>query len=209
MGDNMTLEEIKAEMKLKRKKKLHPDDHKRKKFLGIYMNKIFITIIITLLLLITLKRSEKFEKLFYENVFETYFNFSKINQTYEKYFGSSIPFSGIINNETKSVFSETLTYKSKEKYEDGVKLTVENEYLVPILESGMVVFIGDKDNYGKTVIIQQIDGKDVWYSSLENINVNLYDYVEKGNLLGEVEDCYLTLVFKKDGKVLDYEEELS
>jgi stage IV sporulation protein FA len=204
----MTLEEIKAEMKLRRKKKMHPKEEK-KKSLSKYFTKFFITVIITLVLLISLKGNKSFQTFFYNKVYENYFNFSKLNETYQKYFGTSIPFSGLIKNETKSVFKEDLVYQNKEQYEEGVKLKVGSEYLVPVLNSGMVVFIGDKENYGNTVIIQQIDGKDVWYSNIKNVNVELYDYVEKGSLLGEVNDDTLILVFKKDGKVLDYEEELS
>lgn len=203
----MTVEEIKEEMKLRRKKKLHPIEKKKKYTRYIYQ--IGITICITLALLIGLKKSEKFEAFFYRNVYEENFNFSKVNDWYQKLFGSSIPFSGIIKNNTKAVFQETLVYENSERYEEGVKLTVSKEYLIPILESGMVVFIGEKENYGNTVIVQQIDGTDVWYSNLENINVSLYDYVEAGSLLGEAKGENLILVFKKDGKVLDYEKELS
>ena len=73
----------------------------------------------------------------------------------------------------------------------------------------MVVFVGEKEKYGSTVIIQQIDGTDLWYSNLESVNVKLYDYVEKGSLLGDVVDDSLVLVLKKDGKVLNYEDEFS
>ncbi len=205
----MTLEEIKEEIKVRRKKRKHPKEGKQKKFLLKYISKVFITIILTLGLLILLKQNKNFETFFYEKVYDTHFNFSKLNQTYQKYFGSSIPFSGIVSNEAKTVFQERLTYKDQEKYEDGVKLTVDKEYLVPVIDSGMVVFIGEKEKYGKTVIVQQINGVDVWYSSLENVSVKLYDYVEKGSLLGDVAENTLILVFKKDGKVLDYEKQLS
>ncbi len=205
----MTVEDIKEEMKLRRKKKVHPKVAEKKKNWFKYCNKFFLTVVITLVLLIGLKANKKFEALFYEKVYEDHFNFSMLNDTYEKYFGSSIPFSGLITNDTQSVFKEDLIYQDKEQYEEGVKLKVGKEYLIPILNSGMVVFIGDKESYGNTVIIQQVDGKDVWYSNLENVNVKLYDYVEKGSLLGEVKDDTLILVFKKDGKVLNYEEELS
>ena len=46
----------------------------------------------------------------------------------------------------------------------------------------------------------------MWYGNLGNINVNLYDYVEKGALLGEVKDTNLYLVYQKDGKYVDYKE---
>lgn len=205
----MTLEEIKSEMKLRRMKKIHKKVVEKKKSWFSSLNKFFITVVITLILLIGLKSNEKFQTFFYDKVYEDYFNFSLLNETYEKYFGTSIPFSGLVTNEIQSVFSENLVYKAEEKYEEGVKLKVGKEYLVPTLDSGMVVFIGDKDKYGNTVIVQQVDGKDVWYSNLENVNVKLYDYVEKGSLLGEVKDDTLILIFKKDGKVLNYEEELS
>lgn len=205
----MTLESVKEEIALRRKKKTHPSVTKKKKKIYHYCVKICITVIITLSLLIALKSNQEFETLFYQKVYEDNIPFSKINDVYKKYFGTSIPFSGVISNETQSVFKEDLKYLKKEQYEEGVKLTVENNYLVPILDSGMVVFVGEKENYGLTAIIQQIDGVDVWYSNLGSVNVKLYDYVEKGSLLGEVKEDTLILIFKKDGKVLNYESELS
>lgn len=205
----MTLESVKEEIALRRKKKTHPKSTGKNKKIYNYLIKTCITIIITLGLLIALKNNQKFESYFYQKVYEDNIPFSKINDVYKKYFGTSIPFSGVISNETQSVFKEELKYKSKEQYEEGVKLKVEKNYLVPILDSGMVVFVGEKENYGDVVIIQQVDGTDVWYSNLGSINVKLYDYVEKGNLLGEVKDDTLVLIFKKDGKVLNYEDEPS
>ena len=126
---------------------------------------------------------------------------------YKDLFGSPIPFSDLIEkNKTSLVFDEKLQYKEKSKYLDGVKLTVSKNYLVPTLESGMVVFIGEKENYGNTIIIQQTDGIDVWYSNIKVSSVQLYDYVEKGSLIGETNDTNLYLVYKKDGKVLNYED---
>ena len=36
--------------------------------------------------------------------------------------------------------------------------------------------------------------------------MKLYDYVEKGKLLGETKDNNLYLVYQKDGQYLDYKE---
>ena len=128
-----------------------------------------------------------------------------INKTYQKYFGSPIPFfNQLIKEPTKAVFHEKLTYQKEQKYQDGVKLTVEDQFLVPSLESGIVVFIGKKEGYGNTLIVQQANGIDCWYGNIKNLSVKLYDYVEKGSALGEVENNLLYLVFKKDGAVLDY-----
>ena len=102
-----------------------------------------------------------------------------------------------------SVFNEKINYKEKYDYNDGVKLVVDNNYLVPVFESGIVVYKGEKDNYGYTVIVQQVDGVDVWYSNISS-DIDLYDYVEKGSLLGEVKDNNLYLYFYKNGEFIDY-----
>ena len=88
----------------------------------------------------------------------------------------------------------------------SVALTVTTNYLVPVKKSGLVVFIGEKENYGNVIIIQQMDGIDLWYGNLKETNVKLYDYVEEGTLLGEVKENTLYLVFKKEGNVLNYQE---
>ena len=77
---------------------------------------------------------------------------------------------------------------------------------MPALESGIVVYIGDKDNYGHTIIIQQVNGIDLWYVGVNNSNLKLYDYIEKGSLIGEALSNDIYLVYKKDGKVLNYED---
>lgn len=202
LGDSMSVEEIKREMKLKRN--ISP---KKTKSIGItILIKLFITILITLGILIGMKQSKQFKQQFYEQVYETNFSFSYVNQVYQTLFGQPIPFSKFIKEPVKPTFKEQLVYKKAESYQDGVKLTVENHYLVPIKNSGLVVFVGEKEGYGKTVIIEQMDGIDLWYGGLKEVNVKLYDYVEEGSLLGEVSENTLFLVFKKEGKALDYQE---
>ena len=68
----------------------------------------------------------------------------------------------------------------------------------------MVIFVGEKENYGNTVIIEQVNGVEVWYSNIKS-SVKIYDYIEKGSLIGEA-DGTLYLVFKKDGNILNYED---
>lgn len=170
------------------------------------ISKICICIILLLATLITLKAKPDLKKSFYSQVYEKNISFATINAIYEKYVGSPLPFNNLINNPTTTVFNEQLKYNEANKYLDGVKLIVEDNYLVPSLDSGLVIFIGDKENYGNTVIIQQANGIDVWYCNLTNTTVSIYDYVEKGKLLGEVNDKALYLVFKKDGVVLNYQE---
>ena len=124
---------------------------------------------------------------------------------YDKYLGGVLPLKK--DGNTEEVFNETLKYDSISIYHDGVKLSVGDNYLVPSMKEGMVVFIGDKDNYGNTIIIEDLSGVDIWYGNVSNTSLKLYDYVEEGTLLGEA-NKELFMVFSKDDKYLDYEEYL-
>lgn len=201
----MNPEIIKKQMRLKRNKQLK----QQKKHSNLIWMKLMATIILTLSILIGIKQSKTFKKVFYEQVYETNFSFAYINNIYKNLFGNPIPFQELVKTPVQATFKEQLVYKEKENYKEGVKLTVEDHYLVPIKNSGLVVFIGEKEGYGKTVIIQQMNGVDLWYGGLKEINVKLYDYVEEGSLLGETENQNLFLVFKKEGITLDYKEYLS
>lgn len=206
----MDIESVKREMKKKhhhvgQNKKTTIIQKKHKKKLLWFGIRFLLCVIITLLCFMLLKKNPTWKSQFYQYVFEKNFSFASLNQTYQKYFGSPIPFfDQLIEEPTKAVFNEELTYKSTKKYQDGVKLTVDNDLLIPSLESGIVVFIGEKEGYGNTLIIQQANGIDCWYGNVKNLSVKLYDYVEKGSAIGEANGKELYLVFKKDGAVLDY-----
>lgn len=185
---------------LKRKEK-----NKKNVFIS-FINKMFISILITLITLIIVKKDPSLKSAIKDKLFNSNFSFAKINKWYKEKFGSILPIDNIIPENTVSVFDEKLKYKSDSLYKDGVKLTVEDNYIIPFIQSGIVIFIGEKENYGKTIIIQQVDGIDVWYGNISDVNVKLYDYVEKGNVLGNCNNNMLYLVFQKDGKYLNYKE---
>ena len=69
----------------------------------------------------------------------------------------------------------------------------------------MVLFIGDKDNYGKTIIIEDLNGIYYWYGNISTTSLKLYDYVEEGSFICEA-DKTLYMVFSKDYKYLNYED---
>ncbi len=203
----MSPEVRKIRNQMKQKKKYFPKKvtMKRTSYTK-FISRLGMTILLTLITLIALKSNPKYKATFYQHVYDSHISFATINATYQKFFGSPLPFQELFQNNTEPVFQEQLVYTEQHKYKDGVALTVSKQYLVPVLESGMVVFIGEKEGYGNTVIVQQMDGIDIWYSNLETVNVKLYDYVEKGSLLGEVKDNQLYLIYKKNGTVLNYEE---
>lgn len=164
-----------------------------------YINKVLFVVLLTLITMIVLKTNTDLKPIFYKYVYEDNIKFASINNLYKKYFGSIIP-----NDNLKKVSNESLVYQKKEKYKDGVKLTVSKNYAVPAIKEGMVVFVGEKEGYGKTVIISGIDGIDIWYSNIES-SVKIYDYVDKSEIIGEANDS-LYIVIKKKDNVLDYEK---
>lgn len=165
--------------------------------------KFLLLIVLTLLTLILLK-NDQFKINFYKYVYQDNISFAKINKWYQDKFGSALPFSKYFED-IAPVFNEKLNYTEANKYKDGVSLLVEDNYLVPALDSGIVIFIGEKEGYGNTIIIQQENGIDLWYSNLKEINLKLYDYVKDGSLIG-ISNSNLYLVFHKDGEVIDYQE---
>ena len=185
--------------------KLIGDTMKKNSVGTIFFTKLLISIIITLIILILIKSSSNFKDNFYKEVYSNNISFTYMKSIYDKYIGDTAILDKVVK--TEPVFSEKLTYSSSEKYFDGVCLNIDKNYLVPISESGIVVFIGQKEQYGNVVIIQRIDGIDEWYGNIDNVNVKLYDYVKKGSLLGEASNK-LYLVYKKDGNTLNYEDYL-
>lgn len=172
-----------------------------------FIIRLLIAVIFVLSISIGVKKSTSFKTNFYKNVYENNISFGYLNTLYTKYLGPILPFKLDLNQ--TPVFSEKLTYKSKNKYMDGVELEVETNYLVPSLDAGLVVFVGEKEGYGNTIIIEEESGNEVWYGNLDNLNVELYDYIETGTYLGDTTNNKLYLVFKKDGNILNYEEYLS
>jgi len=92
---------------------------------------------------------------------------------------------------------------------EGKQLEYEKNGLVNAFNSGIVVFIGNKDNYGNTVIIQGIDGVDIWYGNITDLSINLYDYVEKNKIIGKPINELIYLKIEKDGNNLNITDYLN
>lgn len=178
---------------------------KKVSFFSKLFSKFLLCIILLLITLIALKASPSLREKLYIGVFQKHFSFAKINAAYEKLFGSSLPLN-ISGVKTSLVSSNKIDYEKIEKYKDGAKLTVTDGYVIPSLKGGIVIFTGEKEGYGNTVIIQQSDGVEVWYANIKEIKVNMYDYLKSGDILGEADNKKIYLVFTKDGKSLDYKK---
>ncbi len=174
----------------------------------IYLKHLITRILLSIIILLSIGI---FIKIDYKNInyinkylLEDSIKFTKINKYLSNKFGSIIP---KVSNNTTLVFSSSDLLKNEyEEYEDGIKVYTGKNIPISLLSSGIVIYIGDKDNYGNTVIIQGDDGDYYYYGNLDNICINLYDYLDKDTIIGESSDDYIYLVFKKDNKYLKYEE---
>ena len=174
-----------------------------KKYIKGFITRCLVCIILFLLISIVCNFSDKKLLWFKNNIYDNNINFTFFNNLYNKYISKYLPFDVY---EEKIVLSEGLIYNSKEKYLNGVSLNVGKSYNMHSLCGGIVVYIGEKDDLGETVIIQGTDGVDYWYSNLDNLSVNLYDYIEKSVLIGTSKDENIYLTFVKNGEYIDYEE---
>lgn len=171
-----------------------------------FINKTLTAVFLGIVFLIIMEYSPKFKDFMQNEVLDKNISFAFFSNIYNKYFGDVLP-----NNDESvvKVFKEKINYKTKEKYLNGYKLTTENNYLVPVIESGVVVFIGEKDDLGKSIVIEGEDKTTITYGNIKNNDIKLYEYVNAGKYLGEVNDNYLYLIIQKDGEYLDIETYLS
>jgi len=184
------------------KKKKHKTNKKITKNKKIsFINKILFLVVILLTVSVYFKVYPN-QRAGFNNLINRSFSFATVRHNLENFF-DFVPFRSITDNHTVPVFGETLVYKDSESYQDGIRLTVEENYLVPALESGIVVFMGNQGDFENIIIIQQANGIDTWYINVTNASVRIYDYVEKGRFLGNTKNEFLYLMFKKDGAALD------
>ena len=169
------------------------------------IRRTLITVIVFLTILIICNLSNKFKSLLKTELLEKNYNFAKLNSLYKKYISNINPIKKKEENTSLVSSVHGLNYTKSEKYLDGVKLSVDNEYPVKMMESGLVVFVGEKEGYGSSIVVKQSNGIDVIYGNIENTDIKVYDYVEKGTIIGTAND-YLYLVFQKEGEVLDYQK---
>ncbi len=199
-----------TELFKKRMKKKKDEDVPNNPFYKFGFTLIIKTLIVGVLFLSSLiyvrqsdKNSEQFKKVVYQNSI----SFAKIYNTYQKYLGDVVPFKNIFKDNTKVVSGERITYESIKKENDGFMLEVASDYAVPVIKGGIVVEVKNNETYHNLIKTQDKNGLNVTYGMLDDVNVKLYDYVEKGELLGRVEKK-LYLIFEKDDKYLSYEEYL-
>ncbi len=165
--------------------------------------KILLSVIFVLISTIYMKLDPANLEYFKKQFFESNFTFTKINNWYHDMFGSILP--SVTEPKSSMVHSNKETLE-KQSYLDGYKVSSSKGIPISTLQSGILVFMGEKEGYGNTFIVQGVDGVDIWYGGLKDTNLKLYDYIDQNTILGNTTEDFYCLVFQKDGKALSYEE---
>ena len=173
---------------------------KHTNYISNLFTRTLVSVILVLVCAIFVHAKDENLLFFKEKLFQDTLAFTKINALYTKYFGSVLPEK--VTSSTP-VFHDASLYSSVEEWNDSYKAKTSGP--AEFLESGIVVFSGEKEGFGKTVIVQGIDGVDIWYSNLENVNLTMYDYVEKGTILGSVLNNEIIFTFVENGEYIGYE----
>ena len=185
---NMTYEEYK-----------NKKDSKANNIFKKILSKLFTIVIFTMIVITFSNTSPKFKSFIVDKVLNSTIDFSFVNKLSNKVtnvFKTS-------NNTLPVVKEEN---NRKEKYKDGIKYIVNKGASVNIKDSGIVTYIGNKDGYNNTIIIQQSNGYYAWYGNIKE-EVKLYDYIESGSKIGETLSNEYYYVLLKDNKPVNLNED--
>lgn len=185
---NMTYEEYK-----------NKKDSKANNIFKKILSKLFTIVIFTMIVITLSNTSPKFKSFIVDKVLNSTIDFSFVNKLSNKVtnvFKTS-------NNTLPVVKEEN---NRKERYKDGIKYIVNKGASVNIKDSGIVTYIGNKDGYNNTVIIQQSNGYYAWYGNIKE-EVKLYDYIESGSKIGETLTNEYYYVLLKDNKPVNLNED--
>jgi len=75
-----------------------------------------------------------------------------------------------------------------EKNGQGIMIETGKGVEVQTIDDGIVTFAGVKEDLGKTVIVQHSDQSETWYGNLDEIKVDLYQFIDKREVVGTVSE---------------------
>jgi stage IV sporulation protein FA len=161
----------------------------------VFIFKVLASITLLLVVAIMFKNtSSVFDpaRTFVKNSMDKDFQFAAVSDWYEEQFGKPLALLPFSDNETSNEDQFTNQYalpasRILEEFDTtGQRISIEigKGAAVEAMNEGMVRFAGEKEGFGKTVILQHGDKSETWYGNLDSIDVNLYEYISKGTKVG-------------------------
>ena len=172
-----------------------------------FISKFLIIYIFFLIVGIVCKLNINFKEKIHYYLYEDNFAYLEFRKFYDMYFGNVLPFKKSSLN-VVPVFDDKIKYNYIQDYFDGCELSVDTDYLVPVLSDGVVTYIGEKENYGNVIIVTTNDDVNIWYGNMSTFNFKLYDTIKKGEIIGQVLGDSLYIVVSSGNNYLDYHKYL-
>ncbi|MBM7648953.1 stage IV sporulation protein FA [Bacillus ectoiniformans] len=125
---------------------------------------------------------------------EKEFQFSKAAEWYESKLGQPLPFaveSWETKKEKELAEPEYALPASGRVTQDfstngkGIMVTTGPEPFVKAIKDGTVIFNGQKEGLGQTIIVQHADNSESWYGHLDSSSIKVYDQVTTGSILAK------------------------
>jgi len=162
-------------------------DSNKRGILKSIFNKLFTITIFVLIVMIVSNFSPEFRGFVNDKILNSTIDFSFVNK-----FTNNITDVFKTSNEDVPVVSTNI---ESEKYLDGIKYNYSGDVLLK--SSGIVTYIGEKEGYGNTVVIQQSNGYYAWYGNISE-SIKIYDYVEANSKIGTSDKEYYYVLLKDD-----------
>jgi len=175
------------------------------KILLNFIYKSLIVIILFMSSLIYIKTNKNNKAKIKSTIYTNSLSFAKIYDLYNKYFGDVIPFKNIYRDNTKLVSSEKMKYNKVKKENNGYIFEM-NDNMITSLTDGIIIKINKNSTYKTIITIQTKNDILITYGNLNSVNLKLYDYIKKGEILGYSDNKALYLVIKENGKYISYDK---
>lgn len=163
----------------------------------IFMFKVLLSAILVLVVAISFKMpSPQLESVrqAVHTVMNTEFQFATISKWYENTFGKPLALFPEQKDPSETEMAEGYAVPATgvilENFDatdnNGVVIQTVQGASVDSIQDGTVIFAGEKEDFGNTVIIQHADNTETWYGQLGEIHVKVYDNVKAGEKIGTV-----------------------
>lgn len=171
---------------------------KKEVFLFKILASACLVLIVAILFRSPSEKAETFQT-YVKHTMEQEFQFAAVSDWYQEQFGKPLallPAKNTGEEDTQEIAEENeyalpASGRILEDFGDnGQRITIETGKGagVEAMNEGLVHFVGMKDGFGKTVIVQHADKSETWYGNLDGIDVNLYEYISKGTKVGTAMD---------------------
>lgn len=130
---------------------------------------------------------------FIQEVFQRNYNVKGVVAWYEAKLGTSPAFlPHVINREEKNpafhyglpvTRGEVISVFGQEQ--SGIIIqTAQPHTPIEVIKEGWVIFVGEKEGLGQTVIIDHGNGEESWYGFLQDVQVLVHDWLDQGKRIG-------------------------